>query len=47
MNKDGKPDFILANHGLNTFFKTGDRMYVNDFDDNGSIEQIFCTEVNG
>jgi hypothetical protein len=47
LNKDGKPDFILANHGLNTFFKTGDRMYVNDFDKNGSIEQIFCTEVNG
>jgi hypothetical protein len=22
-------------------------MYVNDFDRNGSIEQIFCTEVNG
>jgi len=47
LNKDGKVDFILANHGRNTFFKTGDRMYVNDFDRNGSVEQIFCTKVNG
>ena len=47
LNKDGKPDFVLANHGLNSFFKSGDRMYVNDFDKNGSIEQIFCTQIDG
>jgi len=47
LNQDGKPDFVLANHGLNTFFKAGDRMYVNDFDKSGSIEQIFCTRVDG
>ncbi|MEO5600747.1 MAG: VCBS repeat-containing protein [Cyclobacteriaceae bacterium] len=46
-NKDGKVDFILGNHGLNTFFKPDDRMYVNDFDGNSSVEQIFCTKVNG
>jgi enediyne biosynthesis protein E4 len=45
LNKDGKPDFICANHGENTFFKDGDRMYVNDFDSNGSVEQIFCTKI--
>lgn len=45
-NKDGKPDFVVGNHGLNTFFKSGDRMYVNDFDGNGSVEQIFCTNIN-
>ena len=45
-NKDGKADFVVANHGLNTFFKPGDRMYVNDFDRNGSVEQLFCTKVN-
>lgn len=45
LNKDGKPDFVLGNHGLNTFFKVSDRMYVHDFDGNGSIEQIFCTRV--
>lgn len=46
-NKDGKVDFVLGNHGLNSFFKPGDKLYINDFDSNGSIEQIFCTEVNG
>lgn len=46
-NKDGKVDFVLGNHGLNTFFKAGDRIYVNDFDRNGSVEQIFCTEIDG
>lgn len=46
-NKDGKVDFVLGNHGLNTFFKSGDRIYINDFDRNGSVEQIFCTEVDG
>lgn len=46
-NNDGKIDFVLGNHGLNTFFKPGDRMYVNDFDGNGSVEQIFCTKING
>ena len=46
-NNDGKPDFVVGNHGLNTFFKQGDRMYLNDFDRNGSVEQLFCTKVNG
>ena len=46
-NKDGKVDFVVGNHGLNTFFKENDRMYVNDFDKNGSIEQLYCTNVNG
>jgi hypothetical protein len=44
-NKDGKPDFVLGNHGLNTKFKaTSDnpvRMFVNDFDQNGSIDHLF------
>ncbi len=47
LNNDGKADFLLGNHGLNTFFKAGDRMYVNDFDSNGSVEQIYCTKRNG
>lgn len=45
LNKDGRIDFVLGNHGRNSFFKRGDRMYVNDFDDNGSLEQIFCTKI--
>ncbi len=47
LNKDGKPDFVVGNHGLNSFFKPGDRMYIGDFDKNGSSEQIFCTEMAG
>jgi hypothetical protein len=43
LNRDGRPDFVLGNHGKNSFFKPGDRMYVSDFDGNGSVEQIFCT----
>lgn len=51
LNGDGKIDFILGNHGLNSFFKaSGEQpvtMYVNDFDMNGSVEQIICTYHNG
>jgi hypothetical protein len=40
-------DFIAGNHGLNSRFKASSEkpvsMYVNDFDLNGSIEQIICT----
>jgi len=47
LNNDGRIDFILGNHGLNSRFKASDKqpvtMYVNDFDLNGSIEQIICT----
>ncbi|MFD2033196.1 VCBS repeat-containing protein [Belliella marina] len=50
-NNDGKPDFVLGNHGLNSRFKpTGDssvKMFVNDFDQNGSVEQIHTKEVGG
>jgi enediyne biosynthesis protein E4 len=45
LNGDGIPDFVVGNHGLNTFFEEGDRAYINDFDKNGSIEQIYCTKV--
>jgi hypothetical protein len=46
LNGDGKVDFILGNHGLNSRFKASPAkpitMYVNDFDLNGTIEQIIC-----
>jgi len=46
VNNDNKPDLILANHGLNSRFKADVNhpvsMYVNDFDRNGSVEQIIC-----
>lgn len=44
-NRDGKPDFVLGNHGLNTRFKANQerpiRMFVNDFDQNGSVEHLY------
>jgi enediyne biosynthesis protein E4 len=47
LNGDGKIDFVLGNHGLNSFFKATESkpvtMYVNDFDLNGSVEQIICS----
>jgi hypothetical protein len=49
LNGDGKTDFVLGNHGLNSFFKASVNkpvtMYVNDFDLNGTIEQIICTYI--
>jgi len=47
LNGDGNVDFVLGNHGLNSHFKASlsrpVSMYVNDFDLNGSVEQIVCT----
>ena len=44
VNGDGFPDFIIGNHGLNTRFQASYSqpvdMYVNDFDKNGTAEQI-------
>ncbi len=47
LDKDGDMDFVLGNHGLNSRFKSSVdkpiRMYVNDFDRNGKVEQIITT----
>jgi len=44
VNNDGFPDIIAGNHGLNSRFKSTEEkpvcMYVSDFDNNGTIEQI-------
>lgn len=46
-NNDGKIDFIAGNHGLNSRFRASAEkpvdMYVNDFDLNGTVEQVICT----
>jgi hypothetical protein len=47
LNHDNRPDFVIANHGLNSFFRAKDRIYVSDFDGNGSVEQIYCTNIDG
>jgi hypothetical protein len=50
LDGNGLPDLILGNQGLNSRFKAKNgssvRMYLNDFDQNGSIEQIFTTTEN-
>tara|TARA_R110002050_G_scaffold300736_2_gene472089 strand:+ start:6533 stop:9793 length:3261 start_codon:yes stop_codon:yes gene_type:complete len=42
VNNDGNPDIIAGNKGKNSFFKNELRMFVSDFDDNGTVEQIIC-----
>jgi hypothetical protein len=51
IDHDGDIDFISGNHGKNSVFKASAqypvRMYVNDFDLNGSIEQMLTTCIGG
>jgi hypothetical protein len=51
LDKDGDIDFILGNQGSNTMHKTSFenpvKMWVNDFDNNGTIEQITTNHKNG
>lgn len=51
VNGDGYIDLAAGNHGLNSFFRTAANepvtMHVNDFDLNGSVEQIISTYSNG
>jgi enediyne biosynthesis protein E4 len=46
LDGDGDIDLVAGNHGLNSRFKAAPGrpviMYVNDFDLNGSVEQIIC-----
>ncbi len=50
LDGDGDIDFIAGNHGLNSRFRAEAGkpvcMYVNDFDQNGTVEQIIC-QYNG
>jgi len=50
INGDGYDDIVAGNHGLNSRFKCSENkpvsMYVSDFDENGSVEQVI-TCYNG
>jgi enediyne biosynthesis protein E4 len=50
LNNDGKKDLILGNKGTNTNYKCSKsnpmKLFVNDFDDNGTIEQITTRSIN-
>jgi hypothetical protein len=51
LNNDGRKDLILGNKGTNTSYKATAtnpmKMFVNDFDANGTIEQITTRTING
>lgn len=42
LDEDGDPDFILGNMGTNNFFRSGHMVFIADFDENGTPEQIAC-----
>lgn len=46
LDGDGDEDYVVGNHGLNSRFKASKEkpvtMWVNDFDQNGTVEQIIC-----
>jgi hypothetical protein len=50
-NEDGRPDFLLGNRGLNSRLKARPNepltMFFNDFDNNGTPEQILCRYNSG
>ena len=51
IDKDGDNDLILGNQGKNLHYKPKEnrpmKMWVNDFDDNGTIEQIVTQNIDG
>ncbi|HEY5688139.1 MAG TPA: VCBS repeat-containing protein [Yeosuana sp.] len=51
LDNDGDMDFVFGNEGTNTLYKASKenplKMYINDFDDNGTIEQITTSYYNG
>lgn len=51
MDGDGDKDLIIGNLGLNAQFRATDKeplqLYYKDFDENGSIDPIFCYYING
>jgi hypothetical protein len=51
LDNDGDMDMVLGNRGDNTYIKVSReapvKMFVNDFDNNGSFEQIFTRYTEG
>ncbi|TDE54787.1 VCBS repeat-containing protein [Flavobacterium sp. GT3P67] len=49
LNNDGKKDLVLGNKGTNTPYKASStnpmRLFINDFDNNGTIEQIATRSI--
>ena len=47
IDADGDQDILCGNVGQNTFYTPKMRMYINDFDGNGSGEQLICYPYGG
>ena len=51
MDNDGDKDLVIGNLGLNAQFKASEKeplnIYFKDFDENGSIDPIFCYYIDG
>ena len=51
LDGDGQPDLVLGNQGLNNQFQATDQqpltLYYKDFDNNGSIDPVFCYYIDG
>lgn len=47
LNSDGLIDIIAGNSGNNGLYKPNMSMYIHDFDQNGTLEQIMCYTING
>ncbi|NOY36122.1 MAG: VCBS repeat-containing protein [Chlorobi bacterium] len=51
IDRDGDLDLIAGNLGLNSILKASVKepveMYLNDFDNNGSLDQVICSYHNG
>ncbi|GIV35898.1 MAG: hypothetical protein KatS3mg032_0277 [Cyclobacteriaceae bacterium] len=51
VNNDGRSDLVVGNHGLNSMFRASASaplmMWVNDFDNNGTTEQIIARNLDG
>jgi len=50
IDHDGAPDIIAGNLGLNSMLKASPQepvtLYLNDFDNSGSLDPIICTSIN-
>lgn len=50
-NQDGLPDLILGNTGTNSVYQgtteSPARMFINDFDQNGTLDQILTRQIDG
>jgi len=51
LDGDGSPDLVLGNQGLNNQFRASEKepltLYYKDFDNNGTIDPVFCYYING